>query len=68
MIIVRKENIRTVEISGKKFEFESGLGAEFSIDLAIVLSLISLNDPRINKILHEFKINIIDKNGNTLEY
>ena len=67
-IMEQKRQVKTIEVNGEKFEFEASFGGTFSIDLAIILALLSLDDPRINKIIREFQISIKDKNGKTLEF
>ena len=66
-IIEQRRDIRTVEVNGEKFEFDVSWGGNFTFDLAIVLALISLNDPRISKVFHEFQIEIKDRNDKILK-
>lgn len=64
--IEERKDIKSIELNGKKFEFD--ITWNKSVDVVFALALISLNDPRINKIFHTFEIELRDKDNNKIDY
>lgn len=67
--ITRRKEIREIKIKGKTFKFDlTNYDGTSGILLALLCCIAEVNEPKLNKILTEFKIRVIDSENNALDF